>query len=392
MIKSVPRRAVAVLCSTLAIILFFASVTILTAPAESDGLMSRPFSRPAGGAAAPPPSEAEKTAPPPAEEPAPPPPAPSPTAARPVQVSEPSASKPAKAKEGKYFHEAGGGMGLIHYDARYFVEAVPYDEHIVVLRNLVRSYLAMMRSVGLDTWIAHGTLLGWWWNERIMPWDYDADVQVNDTVLLEMGDKYNMTQYQFDIDTFRIGELISGVLDEDEQARQDKEVAEAQASAAAAASSSSPPASDYHNGNELDRKTPEDLKLLAALGSRSRTYLLDVNPNSRQRSRMAGRNVIDARWIDVENGMFIDITGLSELDPRGRPGVVSCKNNHHYPRERLFPLRRGEFEGVAAWLPNDVEWVLADEYGAKSMVETQWQGHTWNAKLREWIKDGWFQR
>lgn len=65
-------------------------------------------------------------------------------------------------------------------------------------------------------------------------------------------------------------------------------------------------------------------------GNTSRLYLLDVNPNSAERIRGDGMNVIDARWIDVRNGLYIDITGISETSPVEEPGFFYCKNLHRY--------------------------------------------------------------
>ena len=242
-------------------------------------------------------------------------------------------------------------MGLIHYDKRYFVQAVSYEEHIHVLRNLVRSYMAMTREHGIETWIAHGTLLGWWWNTRIMPWDYDLDVQMNDTTLALLGEKHNMTRWRFELDSFRINELFDNVPSEATADIADAELVRLQ--------EIREESGDKKEGDAHD------------FPGRWTDYLMDVNPNSAQRIRGAGRNVIDARWIDTTNGMFIDITGLSENDPEGKPGVVSCKNNHYYPTHWLFPLKKAEFEGVQVMVPNKPETVLADEYGEKSMTVTE---------------------
>ena len=106
----------------------------------------------------------------------------------------------------------------------------------------------------------------------------------------------------------------------------------------------------------------------------NRTYLLDVNPFATRVGRGTGQNFIDARWIDVETGMFVDITGLVERDPRGQPGVWSCKNYHGYQPDELFPLRETEFEGVPAMVPWKYEGILVGEYGAKSLVVTEWEG------------------
>lgn len=105
-----------------------------------------------------------------------------------------------------------------------------------------------------------------------------------------------------------------------------------------------------------------------------RDYLLDVNPFSSERERGDGFNIIDARWIDVRNGLFIDITGLSETHPELRPGVWSCKNYHRYPIQDLYPLRDGVFEGIPAKIPYAYDRILTQEYHLEALVVTEYQG------------------
>lgn len=219
-----------------------------------------------------------------------------------------------KRADTKYFHEPGGSNELGHYDIRYFNGAVPYEEHRPTLRHLIRSYLTACKKMDIETWLAHGTLLGWWWNGRIMPWDYDLDVQVSSATLGLMGERYNRTMHRYEYP------------DEVTGAR------------------------------------------------RNKTYLLDINPHHVERHRGDGQNIIDARWIDVSNGMFIDITGLAERDPDSMPGVWSCKNYHRYRTRDLYPMRESEFEGVPAMIPYSFDKILTDEYGARSLVTTQWEG------------------
>lgn len=218
-----------------------------------------------------------------------------------------------KRGDGKYFHEAGGDEKLGHYDGRYFQGEVSYDEHRVALRHLIRSYLSVFRALGIETWLAHGTLLGWWWNGQIMPWDYDLDVQVTASTLQYIGDHYNRTMHEY---------------------------------------------------RYVDEATGEEM---------TKVYLLDVNPYHVERARGNGQNVIDSRWIDTSNGMFIDMTGLAERDPTRAPGVWACKNNHRYKTTDLYPMRETEFEGVPAIVPYAFEPVLTAEYGKKSLITTSWQ-------------------
>ncbi|KAM0559299.1 hypothetical protein ACHAPJ_004318 [Fusarium lateritium] len=241
-------------------------------------------------------------------------------------VEETSSLETRAEKTPKYFVEAGRNIELGHYDSRYFQNKVSYEEHRFVLRDLIRSYLFTMNSYGVETWIAHGTLLGWWWNGQIMPWDYDLDVQVSNNTLQWIGDNLNRTEHSWNYTEPAAGNLIS------------------------------------------------------------KRYLLDINPHHVDIDRSDGRNIIDGRWIDMDNGMYVDITGLREREV-DRPGVWSCKNKHRYKSQDLWPMRITEFEGVKARIPFNFNKILVDEYDTKSLVTESWAGHRWDHDNKIWVKE-----
>jgi phosphorylcholine metabolism protein LicD len=217
-----------------------------------------------------------------------------------------------KKRDTKYFHEPGMGDHLSHYDARYYKGEVVYEQHRANLQHLIRSYLTVFKTLGIETFLAHGTLLGWWWNGKIMPWDYDLDVQVSNETMAYMAKHFNRTMHLYEY---------------------------------------------------VDEKTGMQA---------NKTFLLDVNPHSLDLTRGDGQNVIDARWIDIENGMFVDITGLAEREKEKNPGLWSCKNYHRYRTRDLYPMRETEYEGVSALVPYSFEKILIEEYGPKSLVMTEW--------------------
>ncbi|KAI1461184.1 LicD family-domain-containing protein [Annulohypoxylon moriforme] len=223
-----------------------------------------------------------------------------------------------KPPQRKYFLEAGGNLELGHYDKRYFKKVVPYADHRPALRHLVRSWLMTTHELGVETWLAHGTLLGWWWGGHVMPWDYDLDVQMPTATLAYLGRYFNRTLHDYSFDAREDGKKGGGWV--------------------------------------------------------NKTYLLDVNPHATDIDRGNGANVIDARWIDTSNGLYIDITGLAERDPAGAPGIWSCKNAHKYRTSELYPVRRTEFEGVPARVPFAFDKILTDEYGGKCLTNTEWSG------------------
>ena len=65
---------------------------------------------------------------------------------------------------------------------------------------------------------------------------------------------------------------------------------------------------------------------------RKRSYMLEINPGYTNDSSADRLNTIDARWIDVESGVFIDITAVRHKE--GAPGMMHCKDTHHYAVSR----------------------------------------------------------
>ncbi|KAL4964490.1 putative mannosylphosphate transferase (Mnn4) [Aspergillus stella-maris] len=224
--------------------------------------------------------------------------------------------------EYKYYQEPGNDEIHAHYDSRFFKNPVPKEQRSQVLTHIIHSYFEFFNDHKLETWLAHGTLLGWWWNGRIMPWDWDIDTQVSETTLFRLADEFNGTEYHYNT-------------------------------------------------------TNPDVE---------HSYLLDINPWARQRDRGMGLNIIDARWIDMKTGLYIDITGLSRLNEL-KPNEFGCKNNHNYLVNDIYPLRSTFFEGVAAKVPFRFESVLKDEYHEKALKETKYNHYTWDPALEEWISD-----
>lgn len=109
-----------------------------------------------------------------------------------------------------------------------------------------------------------------------MPWDSDIDVQVSETTLHFMAEYYNMTEHHYEL------EGVPG----------------------------------------------------------GRSYLLEINPNFVARTREDRANVIDARWIDMSSGIFIDITAVRkdyEARDRGEEGALMCKDRHMFHVSSIYP-------------------------------------------------------
>lgn len=220
----------------------------------------------------------------------------------------------------KYFHES---TFHPHYDGRFANRQIGKDERLPHLTALMQTFLATMADIGAETWIMHGTLLGWWWNQKILPWDSDIDVQVSEPTIAFLAKYYNMTEYHFNLP-------------------------------------------DVDGG---------------------RNYLLEVNPHYTIRGIEDRLNVIDARWIDTDTGLFIDISTVRAnytARAEGKVGALMCKDKHHYLEKDIFPLRDSYFEGIHVKIPFEYSSLLVEEYGKKALTLTTFEHHKWNETSKLW--------
>ncbi|PHH79669.1 hypothetical protein CDD80_4154 [Ophiocordyceps camponoti-rufipedis] len=160
---------------------------------------------------------------------------------------------------------------------------------------------------------------------KIMPWDKDADVQVTEVDLYYLAAHYNKTVYYY-----KYGDMKQG-----------------------------------------------------------RFFLLDVNPHFEHRETDDALNFIDARWIDMATGLFIDITAARyHLEHPAGEGILYDKNGHEFRDTYVYPLRNTTFEGVQAMIPFRYKEMLESEYGKEALTETTFNGYVFDVENQQWHASG----
>lgn len=247
----------------------------------------------------------------------------------------------------KYFAESrliGTNIGD-HYDWRFF-NGILFGtvEQSLTLHRLVRTWLSFTRKNGITTWIAHGSLLSWYWNGMAFPWDNDIDVQVPIMDLHKLSLQFNQT---------------------------------------------------------LIVEDPED-----GFGR----YFLDIGSFITLREKGNGNNNIDARFIDIDTGLYIDITALAlsnsetpksdlaelpknfEIKDNNYKSanellqIYNCRNNHFSSYDELSPLMKSSVEGEIGYIPSRYTSILTREYRS-GLSSNSHGGYIFIAKLRLWIKE-----
>ncbi|KAK6461742.1 LicD family-domain-containing protein [Scheffersomyces coipomensis] len=212
--------------------------------------------------------------------------------------------------ESEHNHAKGG-----HMDWRFFNQELLDDTETrkIVKYNLVKAWFKFINRNGFKSWLAHGTLLSWHFNGRTFPWDLDIDVQMSLQEFVQLTNQFNQT-------------IIV----------------------------------DFGN-NVKDSPI------------RYGRYLLDCGTFITHRHKENGANNIDARLIDLDTGLYIDITALSATEQSA--SEVHCRNEHHYNLTDLNPLKLSLFEGEFTYIPYNYSKILMEEYKSDCLTKLQFRGH-----------------
>lgn len=269
----------------------------------------------------------------------------------------------------KYFHEAilNDKRGH-HFDWRFFkkVTYLHYEKR-AILHRLSRAWLRFAKSLGLKTWLAHGTLLGWHWNAMTMPWDPDMDVQMTFQSLLHLARNYNQT-------------LVVDVLGTGHTYLMDVGP------------------SFFHrtrlNGlNTIDARFIDtatgfyvDITALAFTGrassSERRKWPNHEVDEFNQVLVPEYRHLRDSQTISIE-----DVEKQIELmreDLIESEELYQCRNQHFYLLQELTLLQKTYFEGVAALVPREYKQILHREY-RHGVYSQEHERHRYRPVLDMWV-------
>lgn len=101
-----------------------------------------------------------------------------------------------------YFHEqsylsTSKCIGAVsHADVR-FARPLNTTELHTSLQHLIHSFTQLMDTHHLTFWLAHGTLIGYHFSGKMLPWNTDLDVQVTASTMRILAKEKNATWYRF---------------------------------------------------------------------------------------------------------------------------------------------------------------------------------------------------
>jgi len=197
---------------------------------------------------------------------------------------------------------------ISHCDQRYAsAQPLSMEETPLTMYDLLHSFAIAMQKPHAEWWIAHGTLMGWYWNGKFLPWDNDIDVQIKVETLDDLL-SYNMTTYDY-------------VVEED----------------------------NVNRAYVLDINPHYTLPFMEDVANKIDARWIDTS---------------NGKYIDIT---AVHASAERTKDGRLKQESLFCKDGHKYERDDLFPLVEGYFEGIHVKTPHRSSKILRHEYGDKSL-------------------------
>ncbi|KAK5663439.1 hypothetical protein OQA88_3868 [Cercophora sp. LCS_1] len=102
-------------------------------------------------------------------------------------------------------------------------------------------------------------------------------------------------------------------------------------------------------------------------------YLLDINPAYHNREQTDKVNAVDARWIDTQTGLYVNIFAAryNLTHPDGE-GVLSWKDGYEVKDTYILPLRNTWFEDAPVKIPYRYRQLLVAEVGEDALTRTEY--------------------
>lgn len=119
-------------------------------------------------------------------------------------------------------------------------------------------------------------------------------------------------------------------------------------------------------------------------------FWIQTNPYYLQQNNA---QFIDARYIDIKAGIYIDISALWEtktplpqnFKPKEGQIAIHCKHYNWFSFSDIFPLRRTIYEGAQAYMPHGIEPILRRYYGDKAIDNWNIFDHNWQPDIGLWV-------
>jgi hypothetical protein len=205
---------------------------------------------------------------------------------------------------------------LAPYDKRFFQTMLPPNRLKNEMKRAFKAWAAFADAHRIPCWIAHESLLGWYWGKRMLPWQNKITVQMEVSTLLLLISHLQLNESQ------PVAIAKDYVLD----------------------------VNPHYVISEPLPHNPIDARLIHTSSGIS----------------------VDIVALRVSYPHFSPL----DFDPDTQ---IESKRGHRYRKGDMYPLVRTHFEGIGTWRAFQTAGILMEEFGDKSILKEKVSGKfIWN--------------
>jgi phosphorylcholine metabolism protein LicD len=256
-----------------------------------------------------------------------------------------------------------------HLDSRYGKYNLSKNSIHAQLKMLLAETVDIFNKIDIPCIIMHGSLIGWYFGQKMLPWDDDIDI----VILEEHREKLKTLHgYQNNKVLIEINPVIDTIQ------RDPSNIIEARIIC-------------KNTGVFID-VTNLSKGNIFHIGASNRNVITKTFPLNEQytdtdsflfkpisynhsdhfdiRYNLISRNKIQitVKRRDMNQGWGLDLHLYgydSTMFPLYNKNEINCFSPHYYPIIDIYPLKQTTFENINVYIPNNVENTLISEYGNK---------------------------
>ena len=254
-----------------------------------------------------------------------------------------------------------------HLDFRYGKINLSKNNIQSQLKILLKETVDIFNKVNIPCIIMHGSLIGWYFNKKMLPWDDDIDIVILD----EHREKLKTLHgYQNNNILIEVNPVIDTIK------RDPNNIIEARIicknTGVFIDITNLSKGNIFHIGPSKTNQITKKFYLNKEYTSTDSFLFKPVPYNFPDhfdiRYNFIGKNKIEImiKRIDSKSGwgMNLNLYGYdNKMNPLYNKNVINCFSPNYYPITDIYPIKETTFEDINVYVPNNVENVLIARYG-----------------------------
>ena len=249
----------------------------------------------------------------------------------------------------KFFQEKQNNS---HLDLKYGKKTTLQEIHSE-LKKILKYFTVICNEKKIKPIIMHGSLIGWYFNRKILPWDNDIDI----VLIGKSIDNFKK------LDNFENEDIIIKI-----------------------------------NPNSEDRKLDRNNKIDGRIISKKNGSFIDVTFLYQSLDEHFKNNIF--RYLKIsqespnpymranyENKLKYMVKSINNGEGYNNTLFVNCKSPHYYNVKHILPLKKEKFEDCDIFVPNNINECLYQEYG-NEVFKPKYQNWFYDKQQEVWRRYG----